>query len=282
MTITRFGQGEIVTTIHADQRQSADPPTNRGNDTRAAKQTKFAASWKRRLLDFFTITSEFRPPKAIEKGFLGQLWRRGAHYNNAATFRALIEDTSQKKFDFDALNNLTKDQAHRLRQNLLNHGELERAISAIRRGLSQCPDAPFISGLDALTTNLKHTFRTLSEKSDETGNEGRYDARKQDRLERMLWATAAKKPVEALTSKGVIKRKDVEELYSLCLLKSGSEVQDNDVRQFGEKFMAAPQRERQIVSEYLMKAIDEEAKKDDAEASIYYALKNLEGVEKRP
>jgi hypothetical protein len=285
MTITRFGQGETVTRPHADQRQSADPPTNRGNDTRAAKQTKFAASWKRRLLDFFTITSEFRPPKAIEKGFLGRLWRRGAHYNNVATLRALIDDTSSdKQLDLGALNKLTKDQAHRLRKNLLNHGEIPFAIEAVRRSVKQCPGCTqeFMIIVDMLRRNLDNTFETLSEKSGETATVVRIDERKQERLERMLWAAAARKPIEALSSKGPLKRQGVEDLCTLCLLKSESEVQDSLVHAFADKCMNAPRDACQEVLGFLVKAMEEGVGKGDAGTHFDLAWEALIRVNEEP
>jgi hypothetical protein len=256
--------------------QNAGPPTNRCSKARNAGQARFTTSWTRKLLNLFNITIEFRPPKAIANSFLGQLWRRGAHYNTDATLLALMKDTYLKVKP--ELKTLSKDEASRLRKNLLNHGELPRAIAAVRRGLEECPDAPHktrsMGELDALMTNLKNTFDTLSEKTGETGTDERYNKRKQDRLERVLWANAANQSIEACNS-NTATPEDLKNLYRFCLLKAGHPLEESNVRAFGTEIGAAPVMARRMAQRSLMEAMKVETRKDAAKTNIDLAWRTL-------
>jgi len=157
------------------------------------KRRREPKSFTRFLLKFIGVRSEPKPPKTLPNDFLAALWNRGSRYSSEATLRALIRlAESGTKLDYSGLD---RESAFRLRKNLLDHGELPRAVAAVRKTVDGWKDSPtkatVLEFLDRLIGSLKANFDALSSRTGQAGTDGRKpDEQEQDRLCSIL-STAA-------------------------------------------------------------------------------------------
>ena len=134
-------------------------------------------------------------PKTMPNNFLAELWNRGSRYSSVAILRALIHLAESKtELDYSALD---KESAFRLRKNLLDHGELPRAIAAVRKNVETWKSSErktsVLEFLDGLLRTLKENFHELSSRTGQSGTKGRKpDTQEQDRLHSILAAAAYK------------------------------------------------------------------------------------------
>ncbi len=178
----------------SSNRLVSDPLSRRVNAKRRQEPTSVGTKL-RMLLKSIGVRSESKAPKTMPNNFLAELWNRGSRYSSVAILRALIHLAESKtELDYSALD---KESAFRLRKNLLDHGELPRAIAAVRKNVetwnSSERKTSVLEFLDGLLRTLKENFHELSSRTGQSGTKGRKpDTQEQDRLHSILAAAAYK------------------------------------------------------------------------------------------
>jgi hypothetical protein len=179
----------------SSDRLVSDPLIGRVDGKRRQEPVWFGTKLKRMFLKSIGVRSESKAPKTMPNNFLAELWNRGSRYSSVATLRALIHLAESKtELDYSALD---KESAFRLRKNLLDHGELPRAIAAVRKNVetwnSSERKTKVLEFLDGLLGTLKENFHELSSRTGQSGTKGRKpDTQEQDRLHSILAAAAYK------------------------------------------------------------------------------------------
>jgi hypothetical protein len=175
----RFGFGSVGAT--STQGQGADAPTTRAAQRLGSAQSKHTGV---KSPGFFTsLRGRSEPKPKINDPFLKQALRRGGDRSNAAMLSALVNMKEKgEKIDCEGL---TEDQKSRLRDSLVNHGELLAAIKATIRDIEYSGKAPgaFQTCLVELRTSLEEVYRAVG---CETVVELQGSERKRDQLRKVL------------------------------------------------------------------------------------------------